>query len=69
VRPAPPRSADHVVVDQRAIDSVYFGPVTVPPGDVFVMGDRRADSLDSREFGPAGARGAEIPLLRLGAPV
>jgi signal peptidase I len=37
--------------DPRAIDSVYFGPVRVPRGRFFALGDNRADSLDSRAFG------------------
>jgi signal peptidase I len=37
--------------DPKAIDSVYFGPVKVRPATVFVLGDNRANSEDSREFG------------------
>lgn len=43
---------DEPYVDRSRIDGVYFGPVTVPAGSVFLMGDDRARSVDSREFGP-----------------
>jgi signal peptidase I len=38
-------------VDHRTIDSVYFGPETVPLDTIFVMGDNRGPSIDSRSFG------------------
>ena len=34
------------------LDGVYYGPDTVPPGAVYLLGDNRFDSVDSREFGP-----------------
>jgi signal peptidase I len=43
-------------VDYRSVDSVYFGPVVVPRGDVFVLGDNRADSRDSRDYGAVPRR-------------
>jgi signal peptidase I len=39
-------------VDLESVDGVYFGPEVVPVGSVFVLGDDRADSVDSRSFGP-----------------
>lgn len=41
-------------VNRRLVDSVFFGPVRVPSAAVFVMGDSRSDSLDSRTFGAVG---------------
>ena len=38
-------------LDLGSVDGAYFGPVQVPAGHVFVLGDARAGSVDSRTFG------------------
>ena len=34
------------------LDGVYYGPDVVPPGMLYLLGDNRLDSVDSRNFGP-----------------
>jgi signal peptidase I len=42
-----------------------FGPITVPPGQYFLMGDNRDDSYDSRYFGTVPLSSIEGRLLYL----
>jgi signal peptidase I len=42
--------------DPKSLDSVYFGPFRVRRGTVFVLGDNRANSEDSRTFGAIPTR-------------
>ena len=42
---------DESYVDLESVDGTFFGPVTVGSGSVFVLGDRREHSIDSRDFG------------------
>ena len=51
-------------VDDVTLDGVFFGPVEVPADHVFVLGDNRFDSIDSRRLGPVPLEAVTGRVLR-----
>jgi signal peptidase I len=61
-----PNGASYIIIDHKQQEYDNMPEVKVPPGHVFLMGDNRDNSADSRLPMTVGGLGGPVPLYNIG---